>query len=223
MSSTLVILVIEITIVLICVVGFLLFLRWKIEKQKTVDVETVLDDFNLVATKRKKQLVEFFTSKQGLNADQAEESAGCMIEAESNFLKEFLKQQIEQTPLTDFYSNLSGLLDQYLYFIPEKILLATVDDSVDVGDMEKDIPVDKEPEADTITEPSSDDSVMKASEVEEVNQPTDEATDNDMVVEELVSDEVADEEPDWGEAFAESGDVVDEETKAGFDAESKKE
>ena len=118
MSITLVVLVVEVLVILFGAVGFLFFLRWKRGKVKTAEFEKLLDNVSSKEDERKSQLIQFLEEGHALKADAAEESAGYMIEAEKQFLQQFIKQQLEQTSITDFYVNLCELLDNYLYFVP---------------------------------------------------------------------------------------------------------
>ena len=118
MSTTLVILVVEAVVILTGVAGFLFFLSWKRSKTITVECEKLLDNFGSKEDERKAQLIQFLEENYDLKTEAAEESAGYMIEAEKQFLQQFIKQQLEQTSITDFYGYLCELLDQYLYFVP---------------------------------------------------------------------------------------------------------
>jgi hypothetical protein len=118
MSTTLVILVVEAVVILTGVAGFLFFLSWKRSKTITVECEKLLDNVASKEDERKAQLIQFLEENYDLKTEAAEESAGYMIEAEKQFLQQFIKQQLEQTSITDFYGYLCELLDQYLYFVP---------------------------------------------------------------------------------------------------------
>ena len=118
MSATLVILVVEAVVILLGVGGVLFFLSWKRSKTITVECEKLLDNFGSKEDERKAQLIQFLEENYDLKTEAAEESAGYMIEAEKQFLQQFIKQQLEQTSITDFYEYLCELLDQYLYFVP---------------------------------------------------------------------------------------------------------
>jgi len=118
MSTTLVILLVETVVILLGVVGFLFFLRWKRNKTITAECEKLLDNFSSREDERKAQLIQFLEENYDLKTEAAEESAGYMIEAEKQFVQQFIKQQLEQTSITDFYGYLCELLDQYLYFVP---------------------------------------------------------------------------------------------------------
>ncbi len=118
MNITLIILVVEVAVVLLGIVSFLFFLRWKGNKEKAAEFEKLLDNVDSQQEERKSQLAEFLINSYALETEKAKETSEFMVEAEKLFLQQFLKQQIEQTPVTYFYQNLCELLDQYLYFIP---------------------------------------------------------------------------------------------------------
>ena len=118
MNITLIVLVVEAVVILSGVVGFLFFLSWKRSKTKAAELEKLLDNVGSKEDERKAQLIQFLEESYDLKTEAAEESAGYMIEAEKQFLQQFIKQQLEQTSITDFYGYLCELLDQYLYFVP---------------------------------------------------------------------------------------------------------
>ncbi|MFW5442956.1 MAG: hypothetical protein ACKE51_01440 [Methylococcaceae bacterium] len=118
MNITLVILVAEVAVVLLVIVGFLLYLRWKQKRVQTAEIEKLLDNVSSQEEERKSQLLSYFIDSHAMDNEAAKEASDFMVEAEKQFIQQFLKQQMEQTPVTNFYQNLCELLDQYLYFIP---------------------------------------------------------------------------------------------------------
>ena len=135
---TLMIFLIEIGIVLLGVVVVMLFFRWKNKKLQTASFEQLLSNIKEVESERKSQLIRFLMDSHALPEKEAEESGGYMLEAEKQFLEQFMKQQLEQAPITDFYANLCELLDQYLYFIPTAKVGAAVTNDNGVGDLDSD-------------------------------------------------------------------------------------
>lgn len=119
MSATMSILSFEITLILFIVVCVLFFFSWKRKKISTVEFEQLLDNVNNQQEERKTQLIQFLINDYGVEEDEATESGMYMVEAEKQFLQQFIKQQLEKTPVTPFYENLTELLDQYLYFVPK--------------------------------------------------------------------------------------------------------
>ncbi len=115
---TFMILLIEIGIVLLGVVVVMIFFRWKNKKLQTASFEQLLSNIKEVESERKSQLIQFLMDSHALPEKEAGESGEYMLEAEKQFLEQFMKQQLEQAPIADFYANLCELLDQYLYFIP---------------------------------------------------------------------------------------------------------
>ncbi len=232
MSSTFIFLLVEVFIILLAIVFFLFYLRWKRKKLKSAEIEKLLDNINSQQAERLSLLTELLIEKCGLQDDPAKESGGLMIEAEKQFLQQFLKQQIEQTPLTDFYSNLCELLDQYLYLLtPAKTeqnisidetpleiteAIEPVENEFDIGDKTTIEPEEESVLDDEFTESEAD-----------MDGTTKPDAESDAMEDPGLDDEFAeaedDSEPDWGDAFAESGDEVDEATKDGYDADLKKE
>ena len=86
---------------------------------QTAGFELLLNNIKEIEGERKSQLIQFLMDSHALPEKEAAESGEYMIEAEKQFLEQFVKQQLEQKPITDFYQNLCELLDQYLYFIPK--------------------------------------------------------------------------------------------------------
>lgn len=208
MSITLVVLVVEVVVILLGAVSFLFFLRWKRSKTKTAEFEKLLDNVASKEDERKAQLIHFLEESHALEPEAAGESAEYMVEAEKQFLQQFIQQQLEQTSVTDFYDQLCELLDQYLYFVPT----ARIEQHAGNGD--------KSEQQDVETLNSKD---------EDFNTEGTEANDSDQTDIEKreqedetdVTEENSEEELDWGDAFAESGDNMDEETKASFESETK--
>ena len=196
MNITLVVLLVEVFVILFGVVGFLFFLRWKKGKVKTAEFDKLLDNVSSKEGERKAQLIQFLEESHALKTEEAEESAGYMIEAEKQFLQQFIKQQLEQTSITGFYTDLCELLDNYLYFVP------TVNIEQDVSN--DDAPEQQENVEVEVFETDSEAEIEDAFDSEEPEEP-----------------EVTEETLDWGDAFSESGDEMDEETKASFESETK--
>ena len=183
----------EIALVLLVIVAVLVFLLWKRKKTSSKELEQLLDNVEDQQVERKAQLIQLLIKDYALNEDEAKESGSYMVEAEKQFLQQFMKQQIEQTTVTGFYESLCELLDQYLYFVPKKSA-----DEVESDESQFVEPVvDKNQEA-------VEDSLMNS-------------------IEESSTKQEEEAEPDWGETFAESGDEMDGDVKGGYEAEQKKE
>ena len=197
MNITLIVLVVEAVVILSGVVGFLFFLSWKRSKTKAAELEKLLDNVGSKEDERKAQLIQFLEESYDLKTEAAEESAGYMIEAEKQFLQQFIKQQLEQTSITAFYGYLCELLDQYLYFVPTINI-----DQQDVVEVEA-LNTDAE---------DFDSAPLEAKDLDEIDtegQVTEAGVDETGVTEKDLEEELA-----RREAFAESGDDMDEETKA---------
>lgn len=215
MNITLVVLLVEAFVILFGVVGFLFFLRWKRGKVKTAEFETLLDTVSSKEGERKAQLIQFLEESHALKTGEAEESAGYMIEAEKQFLQQLIKQQLEQTSITGFYTDLCELLDNYLYFVP------TVNIEQDVSN--DDAPEQQENVEVEVFETDSEAEIEDARASEEPEAKDSGETHSEKEEEETEPEEpeVTEEALDWGDAFSESGDEMDEETKASFESETK--
>ena len=215
MNITLVVLLVEVFVILFGVVGFLFFLRWKRGKVKTAEFEKLLDNVSSKEGERKAQLIQFLEESHALKTEEAEESAGYMIEAEKQFLQQFIKQQLEQTSITGFYTDLCELLDNYLYFVP------TVNIEQDVSN--DDAPEQQENVEVEVFETDSEAEIedARASEEPEAKDSGEAHSEKEEQETEPEEPEVTEEALDWGDAFSESGDEMDEETKASFESETK--
>ncbi|MFK5948624.1 MAG: hypothetical protein QM500_07640, partial [Methylococcales bacterium] len=119
MSATSSILILEIAIVLLVIVCILLFLEWKRRKTFSQQLEQLLQAIDEQQKPRLSTLTQLLENEYALDSSAAQESAEYMIEAEKQFMQQFVKQQIEKTTIAEFYQSLCGLLDQYLYFVPK--------------------------------------------------------------------------------------------------------
>ncbi|MCK5831043.1 MAG: hypothetical protein KAH20_12165 [Methylococcales bacterium] len=244
MNIMLIILVVEIAVVCLIVVALLLYFRWKKKNAILAEFVILLDTVNNKENERKAYLVQHLVDGYAVKNEEAVESGEYMIEAEKQFLQQFMKQQIEGASVTDFYQNLCELLDQYLYFVPtdnttknEAIIDPSVveqsinneRESVEESSSEKvettkaaeeNLTDDEEQNNDSDDQeekPDKDDAFAESeNEVDDATK-ADLGSDNK---EQVIDQEETEGEPDWGDAFAESGDEVDEATKAGFDADN---
>lgn len=212
MNITLIILVIEVAVVCLGIVALLFYFRWKKKKNTTAEFEKLLDNVSSQEEERKAYLIQHLVDGYAMSSEAAVESGEYMIEAEKQFLQQFMKQQIERSSVADFYQNLCELLDQYLYFIPSKDEDRNENGSTDdAATVEQSLVEEKNKNEEEEIEESSSEQVEATTSAE-----------TDLIDEEQKNDsEEKEEEPDWGDAFAESGDAVDEATKDGFDAENK--
>ncbi len=207
MNITLTILVVESILVLVGICALLFYFRWKVKYNKLIDFKQLLDNFNDQEGERKVQLVNHLQEGYALSSEESGESADYMVEAEKVFLQQFMKQQIEQTSGADFYQNLCELLDQYLYFIPTKNAIDSNSSNIETTEAIED---------------SMHSQVDKEALLDEKNDDLDGSGEKsgleDIITEQVNDSNTSEEDPDWGDAFAESGDEVDEQTKLDFDA-----
>ena len=192
MNITQTILVLEVISVLLGIVCVMLFLRWKRKKKQAAEIEKLIDNISSQEALRNLKLLEHLTTAYALETEAAKEASEYMVEAEKQFLQQFLQQQLEQTSLTDFYQNLCGLLDQYLYFIPKP-------------DLEK--------------SSSHEDKIQEQKDTEIQRSVNNELAVSDETDLENVEQIIKAEEPeayeedlDWEDAFSESGDEMDDTT-----------
>lgn len=202
MNSTVYILAIEIALVLFLIVAFLLFFAWKRKKSRTHEFEQLLQNVTELQVERKAQLQQLLMNNYALGEEEASENSSYMLEAEKQFLQQFITQQIEQTPVTDFYQQLCGMLDQYIYFIPAV-------EQGNAGFAEQAI-ADKENKTVSANEISEIENREEFAEADSDARLEDSPATGEKITEE--------EELDWGAAFAESGDTMDEEAKKGYEA-----
>ncbi len=244
MSITVLVLIVEVIIILLGLVCFLFFLRWKRKKNKIVELNQLLDDINSREEERNVVLTKHLVKGYALGDEAAKELSSYMVEAEKQFLQQFVKQQIEQSSLTSFYETLCELLDQYLYFIPqdntEKNLSVNTEqervcDGQNLDEAPKNIEkiqekedIATDPEEIATNEASREDkggpdvgnAFPESSDEIAIDVKADsEALDKE---DDVVSEEIEEiDEPDWGDAFSEAGDEMDADVKAGFEAEDK--
>ncbi len=210
MSAATSILILEIAVVLLVIVCVLVFLEWKRRKKSAQEFEQLLEAVTDQQDQRKKKLIQLLVDDYALDAAKAIESSEYMLEAEKQFIQQFTKQQLEKTTVADSYGNLCELLDQYLYFIPK---IPAQDESVEEVEA-------IETEEESLEPETPEDSGKQETEEEGKTEPASEITENETDAQEGATAEA---EPDWGEAFSESGDEMDEAVKQGYEEEAKKE
>ncbi len=241
MSITIIVLIVEVIIILLAVVGLLFFLRWKRKKTQTTELDILLDNVVSHEEERAAQLNQFLQENYALEKESAQECTSYMIEVEKQFLQAFIKQQIEQTSVTDFYQNLCELLDQYLSFVPAfkapSLNASTENTEPKIDDVEEEIAEETDEnaavEAEETSETASDDNEVATNDKAEneeallEDQEVADSKKNKSEKEQQLKEDTKDtkdtkdteEEIDWGDAFAESGDQMDEATKTDFESE----
>ncbi len=240
MSAAMSIVVLEIAIVLLAIVCVLVFLGWKQRKKLTQQIEQLMDAVNSQQDDRKKKLIQLLVEDYALDVAEAAEAGGSMVEAEKQFLQQFVKQQVEKTTVTDFYSQLCALLDQYLYFVPKNVQKNNIEErgaikvTTDIGSLgdisepeqageeevkERDEPPVNAKADESVEEPEPDWGEAFAESGEEMDEEVKQGYESANVEADKPEE---DPEPDWGEAFAESGEEMDEEVKQGYEEDIKK-
>lgn len=215
MSTATSILILEMAVVLLLIICILIFFEWKRRKKTSSELEHLLEAVNEQQDDRKKKLIQMLVDDYSLDVAEAAESGEYMVEAEKQYIQQFAKQQLENTTVAESYLNLCELLDQYLYFIPNVIK------------EEKNIEESSETEKAELSENIDEPETIETENISEQQDITEPVVDQDVdkqaekKVEEVGESE--EEEPDWGDAFAESGDDMDEEVKQGYEDDAKKE
>jgi hypothetical protein len=199
MSTPMLVVVAEVIILLLGFIGLQLFFRSKSKKAKTKALEELLDNIEFQESKRKKLLHQHLQKGYALENQKADERSESIVVAEKLFLQAFIQQQIEQTPITDFYDMLCELLDQYLLYIPTL-------NSPDLYTTNS-VPAVEKPKTTAPKKQKKNDSDKKVDK---------EDLDNDKETDEAEArkqePDIENAEPDWEDAFSEAGDDEEEET-----------
>ncbi len=220
MNITLTILIIESIVVLLGISGFLFFLRLKKKSKKLFELKQILENISSQEGERKAHLVNHLQEGYALSSEEAEESAAYMVEAEKQFIQQFIKEQIDEASVVNFHQNLYELLDQYLYFVPTSAVVGNNPANVEQAEITTKAVLLEEKNHDSNEKKEEPDwGEAFAESGDEVDEQTKAIFDSNNDEKESDST-VTEEEPDWGDAFAESGDEVDEQTKAGYEADS---
>ncbi len=220
MNITLTILIIESIVVLLGMSGFLFFLRLKKKSKKLFELKQILENISSQEGERKAHLVNHLQEGYALSSEEAEESAAYMVEAEKQFIQQFIKEQIDEASVVNFHQNLYELLDQYLYFVPTSAVVGNNPANVEQAEITTKAVLLEEKNHDSNEKKEEPDwGEAFAESGDEVDEQTKAIFDSNNDEKESDST-VTEEEPDWGDAFAESGDEVDEQTKAGYEADS---
>ncbi len=185
---------VEMGFILIAILVTLGIVSWKQKKNNHTGFEQVLSQISEEEGQRKKVILEYLTTRQHMETQQALELSEDFVEAEKQFFYAFLEQQMKKAPLTGFYQNVTGLLDKYLELLPEASNVHKVDESADSEQL---------PEEDSQKTGS-----------EQGDTEADDKGAEEVTVESDGS------EPNWDEAFAESGDEMTETVSQQGDSEN---
>ncbi len=196
MSDTVMLIIIEVQLVIILLLGVLLFLNWKRKKKYASQLESILNQIMDEEETRKTSIQHYLTSHLKLNDQAALELCEDFVEAEKQFMYVFLEQQMKQGVIDGFYQNLCELLDNYLNHIPKPTS----------HNIEKEV---SEPESHAFNIGDENNAETSAQTVPQSSTP-----------EQSSDAQTSDDEVDWGDAFAESGDEMDEDAKQSFENES---
>ncbi|WP_031433335.1 hypothetical protein [Methylomarinum vadi] len=125
MNEVVLIVMAEIIFILVLLLLTILFVGWKRKKNNHAALEQLLDSVSLREERRKSSLIDYLTGHQKMEKQVAVELCEDFIEAEKQFLYQFLEQQVKQKPMSDFYRHLCELLDKYLALLPQAAASST--------------------------------------------------------------------------------------------------
>lgn len=159
----------------------LLSISWRRKKRLTTEIEQLLNEVEKTRAGRKQWLEEILATKHQIAATETPELSQHFINAEKVFLQYIVKQQLEQSSLVNIYAQTRELLDHYLQLIPPPPPPQIIQNPVIIEPV---APIPNVEPAQAITEPE--DEFLEVAETKPA---------------------IETEEPDWGDAFAESGDL----------------
>lgn len=119
MSSIVAICIAETIFVLLLVTGLLLS-HWRGKRRIGNELEALLDDIDDRQGLRGAQLARRLAELHRLDKADADQLGRQLLDAEKQFLKTFIEQQIGHHSIADFYEKLCLLLDAYLIAAPER-------------------------------------------------------------------------------------------------------
>ncbi len=119
MSSIVAICIAE-TIFVLLLVGGLLLSHWRGKRRFDNELEALLDDINDRQGVRGGQLARRLAELHRLDKADADHLSRQLLEAEKQFLKAFIEQQVGRHSIADFYEKLCLLLDAYLIAAPQR-------------------------------------------------------------------------------------------------------
>ncbi len=207
------IVLINLVIVLILLLGFVLFLNGRDKKRKKTEMERLLTEIEANETARQKQIVNILTTQIGMSEQVVLEKVENFVAAEKQLTHKFLEILMDQQPVTNFYQYSSDCLDEYMRLIGENL----PEQSIQIEEAEK--PIISETQRSNIPEQSAsledNQSQIMDTEHEETNAvnsdsaPVADSSAEQNENKDAEKDEFS-EEPDWGDAFAETGEEMDE-------------
>ena len=199
MNTILQIILIEAAVFALIMILAIYYVGSRRKKARLAGIDQLVNEINKKESQRKQQIIDFLVDNCQLGQQQAEESSKNFIDAERLFMYQFIEQQLKQTSLADFYTQVCDLLEKYLG-------LLALDKMQSPAAPEPEVEV--HPETDIIKESSMQETDVKA----ELNPPANQellAEQNDENVsaidEGMQEDNSVDDDLDWNDAFAEAG------------------
>jgi hypothetical protein len=113
MQQTLSIIVIEMLLVVLIALIVMLLQNWRAKNRHHLALEKLIDEVNDGQMLRRKKMVACLTEQYGFDENTAKDLSAVLFGAEKIFFVQFIEQQM-QGSLTEFYEQLSELLDSYL-------------------------------------------------------------------------------------------------------------
>ncbi|WP_305909125.1 hypothetical protein Q9L42_007115 [Methylomarinum sp. Ch1-1] len=118
MNEALLIVLAEIIFILLMLLLTLLFVDWRRKRNHHRALQQLLNDVVEKEDQRKACLIDYLTDRRKLPHQIADDLSADFVEAEKQFISQFLEQQMKQAGVSDFYENLCLLLDKYLILMP---------------------------------------------------------------------------------------------------------
>jgi hypothetical protein len=202
MNTILEIIFIEAVIFTFILVLTLYYIGYRNKKKHLANIDQLVNQIGNNESLRRQELIDCLAANCQLE-QQAEEFCEDLIAAEKLFLYQFIEQQLKQSSLAEFNTQLNVLLDKYLTLLPlHKMQHTSSTESIVETHSEDDDTHTTEIQE---TDPQEEDNAIP--DLEMLEEPTEESaptTDEDML-----DNESADDDPDWNEAFTETELEID--------------
>ena len=195
MNTILQIILIEAAVFALIMILAIYYVGSRRKKARLAGIDQLVNEINKKESQRKQQIIDFLVDNCQLGQQQAEESSKNFIDAERLFMYQFIEQQLKQTSLADFYTQVCDLLEKYLGLLAlDKMQSPTASEPED----------EVHPETDIIKESSMQETDVKAESNQELL--AEQNTESVSAIDEgMLKDNSVDDDLDWNDAFAEAG------------------
>ncbi len=206
------IILVNLVIILMLLLGFVLFLNRREKQHKQKEMERMLIELEENATSRQKQIVNNLTAQIGMSEQTALEKLENFVSVEKQLTHKFLEILMNQQPATNFYQYSCECLDNYVQLIadnlPEPSIQQAIVEKQAAAEGQKTITSEQSIEPEENQVETSD---AEPEQVIETNKDTAPETNDSPEKDETnqVEEDEFSEEPDWGDAFAETGEEMD--------------